>query len=423
MFSHSLDLGANPDAALAQLPNSRGVFAIFAHGPAAEPYISHSANLRRRLQRLLGTEDSASKRLNLRSRAARVEYSATGSQLESLLLLYSAYPDPRRRLKLRPPPLLRFAIENAYPRVYVSTRLSLKSARNFYGPFKSHLAAENYMEAALDLFLLRRCQPDLAPDPAFPGCIYSEMHKCLAPCFKGCSDERYARETEAVRAFFDTRGESLLNEIALQRDAASAALDFENASALHQRYEKAKAAAHLAPELARPLTQLNAVIIEPRATEDCVALFLVTRMQFFGPMEFSTIGMRHGNEQSKSSSLFVQPVQLAPVPLDESGGAAVAAATPVSLDAGLNAALDTLFNQASRAPALASARAGDHLALLRRWFYRPDSQKTGEIFFAQEPENAPLQWPLRRILRGISRVATGQAAAQAKPLQSDVLPL
>ena len=64
---------------------------------------------------------------------------------------------------------------------------------------------------------MRRCIEDLRPDPAFPGCIYSEMKMCLAPCFKGCSDEEYAEEVGRVQAYLDTKGESLVREISAAR--------------------------------------------------------------------------------------------------------------------------------------------------------------------------------------------------------------
>jgi hypothetical protein len=44
----------------------------------------------------------------------------------------------------------------------------------------------------------------------------------------------------------------------------------------------------------------------------------------------------------------------------------------------------------------------EHLALLRRWFYR--SSRIGEIFFADDKSALPL----RRIVRGISRVYRGE---------------
>jgi len=44
----------------------------------------------------------------------------------------------------------------------------------------------------------------------------------------------------------------------------------------------------------------------------------------------------------------------------------------------------------------------EQLAILKRWFCR--SHRAGEIFFADEKG----AWPLRRIVRGIGRVYTGE---------------
>jgi hypothetical protein len=44
----------------------------------------------------------------------------------------------------------------------------------------------------------------------------------------------------------------------------------------------------------------------------------------------------------------------------------------------------------------------EHLALLKRWFYR--STRIGEIFFA-DPKGG---LPLRRLVRGIARVYRGE---------------
>jgi hypothetical protein len=42
-----------------------------------------------------------------------------------------------------------------------------------------------------------------------------------------------------------------------------------------------------------------------------------------------------------------------------------------------------------------------HLALLKRWYYRPEARRTGEIFFP----NAEGHWPVKALLRGVGRVA------------------
>jgi len=46
----------------------------------------------------------------------------------------------------------------------------------------------------------------------------------------------------------------------------------------------------------------------------------------------------------------------------------------------------------------------EHLAILKRWYYR--GSRIGEIFFADEKG----ELPMRRIVRGISRVFKGEAA-------------
>jgi hypothetical protein len=52
----------------------------------------------------------------------------------------------------------------------------------------------------------------------------------------------------------------------------------------------------------------------------------------------------------------------------------------------------------------------DHLSLVRRWYYRPEKQRVGEIFFP----NADGSWPVRRILRGAARMALGEPGVMAE---------
>jgi hypothetical protein len=52
----------------------------------------------------------------------------------------------------------------------------------------------------------------------------------------------------------------------------------------------------------------------------------------------------------------------------------------------------------------------DHLSLLRRWYYRPEKQRAGEVFLP----NADGSWPVRRILRGAARMVIGEPAAMAE---------
>jgi excinuclease ABC subunit C len=363
-----------------EVPTAPAVFLLRGE-EGSEPYVSKTADLKRRLVRLLGQPDEQSRRLSLRERCRSIEYSLTGSDFESGFLLYktlrAVFPQAyRERLKLRFAPLIKLNLENPYPRAYITRRISnLKGASRYYGPFPSRATAEKFLNSALDFFKMRRCDFELNPDPAFPGCIYSEMKMCLAPCFKGCSDEEYGNEVARVQAFLDSSGQSLLRELTSQREQASTGLDFEDAATVHERVQKVEAILTRSslPELVRPIQKLNGVVVQRSAEKNCVALFSISQGTVSGPAAFA---IEPPSEKSKSME---------------------------------SRAAEALAEQ--RAPATAtSSELNEHLALLKRWYYR--SQRLGEIFL--EDEKGEL--PLRRLVRGIGRVFRGE---QMEPEAAD----
>lgn len=406
MFPNQIPFSAS-EPRWGEIPAAAGVFALFGEDARAEPYVSRTPNLRRRIRKLLDARPDQTKRLQLAGRVARIEYALTGSDFEALFRLYEASwsvfgERARKRLHLRPPALLRMTVENAYPRVYVTNKVTKAGMEELYGPFPSRAAAERVCEDMLDLFKLRRCVDDLDPDPAFPGCVYSEMKKCLAPCFQGCSDERYAEEARAVRAFLQTRGASLVEALQRERDEASGLMEFERAAEVHARLTKAEAVAAEVPEAVRALAHLDGVIVQASAEAEHVELFLLAQGSLRGPALFSVVGMRHPNEAAGSSSLFTQPVaRMEAVPLE---GSVVTMATRDELEQRLEAALAKLTPPGARKKR--SGEVADSLCLFSRWYYRPQAKRAGEIVFAGEDGKAPA----KAVLRAVSRVWVKRAA-------------
>jgi excinuclease ABC subunit C len=372
VLTERLDFIPDRDAEVfAAAPSAPAVFMLRGGDPQAEPYISKTANLRRRLLRLLGPPDQT-RRLNLRDRVRTVEFTATGSDFESGFLLYrvlrSCFPKTYAdRLRIRFAPLIKLHLENRYPRASVTIRLGRMGGRSlYYGPFASRAAAEKFASDSLDFFKMRRCVDDLDPDPAFPGCIYSEMKMCLAPCFKGCTDDDYRAEVDRVRAFFDSSGNSLVRETTMQREKASSNLGFESAAALHARIEKLKPLLSQLPEIVHRIDQLTAIMVQRSALPESVVFFFVDRGLISDPLTFSIQTSEHTKSQSMESRI-------------QAALASIPPAEPKS-------ALETM----------------EHLALLKRWFYR--GTRAGEIFFADTKGGLPL----RRLVRGIARVYRGE---------------
>jgi len=388
MLTTRLEFVPERDAEIFEsVPAGPAVFLLRGADAEGEPYVSKTSNLRRRLIRLLGTSEERSRRLNLRERARWIEYSATGSDFESGFLLYrvlrAVFPKTYgTRLRLRFAPLVKLHLENEYPRASITTRIGRPQGRSvYYGPFPSRAVAEKFGNDSLDFFKMRRCVEDLHPDPAFPGCIYSEMKMCLAPCFKGCTDDDYRAEVARVEAYFDSGGESLLHEMAEQREQASANLEFENAAAIHTRLDKLKPVLSQLPEIVRRLDKLDGVIIQPSAQGESVALFRVAGGMLAGPLIF--------------------PVQQRMAP----GG------KTQSMEARTQEALAQIDEPTARN----ALEMMEHVAMLKRWYYR--SSRVGEIFLREEKGGLPV----RRIVRGISRVYRGEKP-EPEPVVAGDLP-
>jgi excinuclease ABC subunit C len=414
-----LDCGLEFDPARAEedffpaLPAKPAVCLIESRAENAEPFLIRTQDLRRRLQRLLGPADPASKRLNLRELASGIRYRLTGSALEQIFTYYQhakhLFPQRYRKLtRLRPPAVLKISLRNAYPRCYVTRRIAVDetgapSAGAYYGPFPSRKSALAFSEQALDLFKVRRCQIKIRRDPTFPGCIYSEMKMCLAPCFAGCTKEEYDAEVQRLVQFLDTNGNSLRAAIEDDRERASADLDFERAAQLHKRIEKLDDALRFRPELARRIADLDAVILQRTAEEQSIGVFGVHGGRLAEPffLRFAEIA-----SQPRSAEHIFKDY------LEGNVVTAQSAETPAAQTEGNSAATTSTSPAVSaqdegaprvRSGAAAREELSEHLALIARWFY--SNPRDGEIFYREK------DWPYRKILRACSRLLNPKAAA------------
>lgn len=385
-----LDCGLEFDAARAEehffpaLAARPAVCLIEPREENAEPFLIRTQNLQRRLQRLLGPVDPASKRLNLRDFARGIRYRLTGSPFEQTLTYYEhakqLFPKRYRDLmRMRPPAVLKVNLRNAYPRCYVTRKIQIDSegvptAGSYYGPFPSRRAAEVFAERVLDLFKVRRCQIKIRRDPSFPGCLYSEMKMCLAPCFAGCTKEKYDVEVQRLVQFLETSGGSMRSTLEEEREKASEQLDFERAAALHKKIEKLDEILRGQPELTRRIQDLNAVILQRAAEEQTIGVYAVRGGRLADPF-------------------FLRFAEIASQPRSA----------------------EEIFRDYLDLPSPArNGDLGEHLWIVARWFY--SNPRDGEIFFREK------DWPYRRILRACSRLLAPKAeevpaAEKPKPAQ------
>jgi excinuclease UvrABC nuclease subunit len=354
--SLEFDPRAESEPFFEQFDHRAAVFALFSDQSAtSRPYIGRTRDLQRRLKRVLRSTEGHSRLLNLRGMTRRIEYQYAGSGFEMQWLVYRLnrhyYPRQyRARLRLKAPALLKLNLRNRFPRLYPTRRIS-KDGCLYYGPFPSRAAAERFAGEFLDLFKIRRCVEDLDPDPAHPGCIYSQMHMCLAPCFKGCSDTEYHEEVERVVEFLATEGQSLERSVKAERGQASDQLDFERAGQLHRKIKKIHDALALKPEPVRNVNDLHAVLVLPGSQHKTVSFFL----------------MRSGKLLEPGSMDLGENVS-----------------SPLSLDERFRLLFDELLREADESPGTVS---WEHLSLFARWYY--SSFRQGELVVLSSPSQIP----------------------------------
>ena len=148
-------------------------------------------------------------------------------------------------------------------------------------------------------------------------------------------------------------------------------MEFETAAAIHARLDKLTPVLQQLPEFVRRIDQSHAVIVQKSQQPESVALFRVDGGALAGPLEFPISDTEHTKSQS--------------------------------MEARIQAALSTL----PTADSSGSIERMEHLAILKRWYYR--GTRAGEIFFA----DAKGELPMRRLVRGMGRVYRGEAPETA----------
>lgn len=356
------------DSALEAVPNAPAVFLLWPKEGA--PYLSKTALLRRRLLRLLKEREKPSRLLNLRHTAARIEYRLTASALEASIVHYEAakrhFPEDYLDVtRLRMPPYVKLVLNNEFPRSHITTHLTRTQAL-YFGPFRARTTAERFEAQFLDLFQMRRCQEDLQPSPAHPGCIYGEMGMCLRPCQQVVGAAEYAHEVERVAEFLHTSGHSLAESIERSRDRLSEEMNFEEAARLHKRLEKVQDVLKLRDELACDVERLNGVAITRSVAAGAVELWFVRGGNWEGAQPFS-FEVHEGK----------------PMPMDQQLRQTCAAVTPRKLT---------------------GRERQEYLAVLARWYY--SSWRDGEWLSFETYDEIPY----RKLVNAVSRVARRESS-------------
>ena len=224
-------------ARAAELPASPGVY-LYKDAQGTVIYVGKAKNLRARVRSYFLDERLADVKTGTLIHEARdVDFIHVDNEKEALALennLIKQYK-PRYNILLRDDktyPYIKLTAER-YPRVYVTRRLK-KDGSTYFGPYFPGNLAHRLVHFIHRHFKVPSCNVDLTRKHTHP-CLEYHIHRCLGPCVEGLvSDERYAQAVRDVRLFLEGRHKDLERELNTRIEAASQAMRYEEASALHE---------------------------------------------------------------------------------------------------------------------------------------------------------------------------------------------
>jgi len=218
-------------------PSSPGVYRMIdAKGDVL--YVGKAKNIRKRIiayGRPTGYDPRIERMI---AATAALEFVSTATETEALLLEANLI----KRLRPRFNVLLRD--DKSFPHILITADhwapqiLKHRGARtregNYYGPFASVWAVNRTITALQRAFLLRSCSDGFFEGRTRP-CLLYQIKRCSGPCTREIDFAEYGELVREANAFLSGKSQAVKDELAVEMEKASAALDFERAAIYRDR--------------------------------------------------------------------------------------------------------------------------------------------------------------------------------------------
>lgn len=234
------------------LPLSPGVY-LMKDVRGVVIYVGKSRTLRNRVSSyFIASTDLGPVKQKLLDYVADFDTLACDSEVEALLIENRLIKDIKPRFNARLSdgksyPYLEITIRDDYPGVYV-TRQPRESGTRLYGPFINGFALKEALIYMQRGFKFRTCELEIHADNPknrfFRPCLLYNIRQCTAPCAGKISPEDYRADIDRLKKFLESSRGDALRQMTRQMEAASAALDFEQAAALRDQIKALRALSH-----------------------------------------------------------------------------------------------------------------------------------------------------------------------------------
>ena len=283
-------------------PESPGVY-LMKDGRGVVLYVGKAAILRNRLKQYFGSPANLPNKIQrMLGHLQDFEYIVTDSPAEALILentLIKRYK-PRYNARLKDDktyPYLKIDLNEEFPRVYITRKVTKDGAR-YFGPFATSGTVRKTMDLVKRLFPYRSCTKSITGKDARP-CLEYYINRCVAPCTGYATKEDYAKVISQVVMFMDGETGTVTRDLKQNMNQASEELQFERAAVLRDRI---KAVEKVAEEQrikvdSNPVSDMDVIALAQGNNEAWVEVFFIRNGKLIGRDHFFMQGTQDDTEE------------------------------------------------------------------------------------------------------------------------------
>lgn len=221
---------------LPHLPESPGVY-LWKDGDGTVLYVGKAKKLRSRVRSYWAQDHLASpKTRGLLRKVRDLDTIVVPSEAHALILEATLIKEnrPRFNIALRDDksyPYIKVTLQEPFPRVIVTRRLSDDGAR-YFGPYTDVGAMRRALNVVKRIFTVRSCHYALPRDAPERPCLDYFIKRCKAPCVGYQDTADYRAMIDEVVWFLEGRTKDVMRHVRERMLEASERLDFERAGEL-----------------------------------------------------------------------------------------------------------------------------------------------------------------------------------------------
>ena len=268
------------------IPTDPGVYRFY-DATGTVIYVGKARNLKNRLNSYFGS-NLTEKTYRMVHKAIRVDWTIVNTEVEALQLEFTwikSY-NPEFNVQFKDDksyPYLAVAINEKFPKVYVSRQKKLKGTK-YFGPFSHTWALRSTFDTLQKIYPVRSCS-DGNFERAVKSkrqCLLGDIGKCSAPCVGWISEDDHKDLATKLVKYLDSNPADIEVQIEKEMAQASANEEFEKAGKLRDQLHAISKSNEIMGTSLSPNFTADVIGIHEETTHCAASLFSVRNGRIVG---------------------------------------------------------------------------------------------------------------------------------------------